>query len=55
MYLMNEEDDLEGLKWVKRFNECDLYSKSHDCPSIDTVKPYYQKVLKKYFPNDVRW
>jgi len=58
-YLMKPEDD-DTLLWVKRFNTSDLYSKNHDLPDRDNIeknlKPYYQTLIEKYFPDQVlRW
>jgi len=57
-YLCNFKDE-EYLHWVKEFQKCDLYSKSNnpeDIPNVEELKPYYEKLIKKYFPNDkLRW
>ncbi|XP_028770258.1 inositol oxygenase 2 [Neltuma alba] len=53
-HLMNEED-VENLKWVKIFNKYDLYSKSKVRVDVEKVKPYYQSLIKKYFPEKLRW
>ena len=57
-YLCNDKDK-EYLHWVKEFQKCDLYSKSdkeEDMPNVEQLKPYYEKLIKKYFPNDkLRW
>eukprot|EP01124_Arcella_intermedia_P036397 TRINITY_DN951_c0_g1_i3.p1 TRINITY_DN951_c0_g1~~TRINITY_DN951_c0_g1_i3.p1 ORF type:complete len:276 (-),score=55.58 TRINITY_DN951_c0_g1_i3:82-909(-) len=49
-HLMKEED-YETLKWVQRFNKGDLYSKCADLPDPQTLKPYYESLLRKYFPD----
>jgi len=49
--LMNDQDR-EMLKWVKEFNSFDLYSKAHETPDVATVKPYYLKLIAKYFPTE---
>jgi len=54
MHLCNDRD-LELLKWVKAFQKCDLYSKSHECPTLADVASYYKPILEKYFPEPVRW
>jgi inositol oxygenase len=54
MHLCNDKD-LELLKWVKAFQKCDLYSKSHECPTLADVASYYKPIIEKYFPNPVRW
>lgn len=53
-HLMNEED-VENLKWLQIFNKYDLYSKSKVRVDIEKVKPYYQSLIKKYFPSKLRW
>lgn len=54
MYLCDEQD-VEMLKWVKDFNQFDLYSKSDKVPDVKKLAPYYKKLIKKYFPEKVRW
>jgi inositol oxygenase len=53
-HLMDASDH-ENLKWVKAFNQFDLYSKAHDRYDVAKLKPYYQKTIKKYFPDVIRW
>ncbi|ERN15249.1 inositol oxygenase 1 [Amborella trichopoda] len=53
-YLMNEEDE-EMLKWLRIFNKYDLYSKSKVRINQEEVKPYYLSLIKKYFPEKLRW
>ncbi|KYQ91664.1 inositol oxygenase [Tieghemostelium lacteum] len=50
--LTNQQDE-EMLKWVKEFNLFDLYSKDPEPINVDKLKPYYQSLIKKYFPNDI--
>jgi inositol oxygenase len=56
-HLMKSPEDDETLIWVKRFNMSDLYSKSHVILEKDDIennlKPYYQKLIEKYFPDPV--
>ena len=63
-----DESDYEALKWVLEFNKFDLYTKddseswlqavsdeSHD-RSIQSLWPYYQSLIDKYFPTDkLKW
>lgn len=42
--------DRAMLPWLKRFNQYDLYSKSDTLYNISEVKPYYDKLLKQFFP-----
>ncbi|KAI3429126.1 Aldo_ket_red domain-containing protein [Psidium guajava] len=53
-HLMNEED-VENLKWLKIFNKYDLYSKSKVRIDVEKVKPYYLSLIKKYFPEKLKW
>jgi inositol oxygenase len=53
-HLMNDKDRAM-LPWVQKFNPYDLYSKSADRPQIDAVKPYYQELIREYFPEKIAW
>ena len=50
---MTENDD-KLLTWVKEFNKYDLYTKDQDgfTQSIDELWPYYESLIKKYFPTE---
>ncbi len=53
-YLMNERDK-EMFKWVREFNQYDLYSKSHQRPSVHELRPYYEDLIAEYFPPQLAW
>jgi len=53
-HLANEHDR-EMLKWVWEFNKFDLYSKDNDPVDVQKLKPYYEKLAKKYFPDRVKF
>lgn len=53
-HLMNAEDE-RLFAWVKRFNPFDLYSKSHERPSLEELKPYYEDLVAEFFPAQLRW
>ena len=53
-HLMNGRD-LEMFPWVRRFNPFDLYSKSHEKPDAERLKPYYTELIAEYFPDNIRW
>jgi len=54
-YFMNDED-YETLKWVKVFNQMDLYTKDAPIPHVENLLPYYTSLVKKYFPNEIlKW
>lgn len=50
--LMNDHDRAM-FAWVRRFNPYDLYTKSHDRPDLEGLRPYYQNLISKYFPQQV--
>ncbi|KAK6045577.1 hypothetical protein COOONC_16916 [Cooperia oncophora] len=51
---MNDKDrELESA--VLELNSCDLYSKGDEKPDITKLKPYYQSLIDKYIPGEVKW
>lgn len=54
-YLLNSQDK-KYLHWLNKFNQYDLYSKSAKPINVAEVKPYYEKLINKYFPEKkIRW
>jgi len=53
-YLTNNKDQ-EMKKWVKEFNQFDLYTKSTKIPDVEAVKPYYQGLIDKYIPGAIKF
>lgn len=53
-YLLDDHDR-EMLKWVKLFNPYDLYSKNPEQPDINKLRPYYEGLIKKYLPENLRF
>ncbi|WVW83256.1 hypothetical protein I302_105275 [Kwoniella bestiolae CBS 10118] len=53
-YLENE-DDKQALKDVLAFNPYDLYSKSDSLPDPVALRPYYEGLIAKFFPEKVNW
>lgn len=53
-HLLNEQDR-ENLKWVQAFNPYDLYTKSHEAPQVDKLRPYYEDLIAEFFPKKIRW
>lgn len=53
-HLMNDHDR-EMFDWVRKFNPYDLYSKSEQPPNVDELRPYYEGLIAKYFPEKLRW
>lgn len=52
--LLNNQD-VDMLKWVLEFNQFDLYSKDDTPIDVAKLKPYYEKLAKKYFPEKVKF
>jgi len=46
-HLMNDVDH-KLLTTLRRFQPCDLYSKSHDFPPLDELRAYYDGLLKEF-------
>jgi inositol oxygenase len=53
-YLMNDHDR-EMFGWVRRFNPYDLYSKGTERPKLSELRPYYEDLVAKYFPDKIAW
>ncbi|KAG2233939.1 inositol oxygenase [Thamnidium elegans] len=53
-WLLNAHD-IEMMRWVKIFNQYDLYSKAEDEPNIISLKPYYKELIEEFFPDKIKW
>jgi inositol oxygenase len=53
-YLMNDQDK-EFFKWVRAFNPYDLYTKNHKKPDVKELRPFYEELIREYFPEKLRW
>ena len=53
-HLTNAEDQ-RALEAVRAFNPYDLYSKSDSPAKIADLKPYYQGLIAKFFPEVLEW
>ncbi|HTI71148.1 MAG TPA: inositol oxygenase family protein [Candidatus Limnocylindria bacterium] len=53
-HLCNEQDR-RLLKAVHAFNPYDLYTKSHTKPDAKALRPYYEELIREYFPEKLRW
>lgn len=40
---------------MQAFNPYDLYSKSDNPAAPEALKPYYQKLIAKFFPEVIEW
>ena len=52
---LTNAQDREMLKWVLEFNRYDLYTKSHEPPDVEALKPYYEDLIAEFFPAKLRW
>jgi inositol oxygenase len=50
-----DDHDLAMLDWVRRFNQYDLYTKHDRPPDVAALKPYYQDLISRYFPDEISW
>jgi len=53
-FLMNDKDR-QMFDWVRAFNPYDLYTKSHEKPDVEKLKPWYDELIAEYFPKELRW
>ena len=53
-HLMNDHDR-EMFKWVKLFNPYDLYSKNPTPPNWEELRGYYEDLVKKYLPEELKF
>ncbi|ETW77760.1 hypothetical protein HETIRDRAFT_325916 [Heterobasidion irregulare TC 32-1] len=53
-HLTNEKDEAY-LKAVRAFNPYDLYSKSDGSVDAAALKPYYEGLIAKFFPEKLDW
>jgi inositol oxygenase len=47
--------DRAMLQWVQAFNPYDLYTKSHEKPDVKQLRPFYEELIREYFPVELRW
>lgn len=52
-YLMNAHDK-SMFERVRRFNPYDLYSKSPVAPDPIALRPFYEALIAKYLPSELR-
>jgi inositol oxygenase len=53
-HFMNDHDR-KMLEYVKQFNPYDLYSKSDAPPDLAELRPYYDELIREYFPAKIAW
>ncbi|HEY0455692.1 MAG TPA: inositol oxygenase family protein [Verrucomicrobiae bacterium] len=52
--LMNDQDK-EMFDWVRKFNPYDLYTKNHEKPNVQKLRPFYEELIAEYFPAKLSW
>jgi inositol oxygenase len=53
-HLLNDHDR-EMFDWVRKFNPFDLYSKSDEKPKLSELRPYYEDLVREFFPEKINW
>ncbi len=53
-FLLNDEDR-RLMNWVRQFNPYDLYTKSHEKPDVEKLRPYYEDLINEFLPGELRW
>jgi inositol oxygenase len=53
-HLMNPLDR-ERMNWVRAFNPYDLYSKGHEPPNVEALRPFYEDLIAEFFPAKLAW
>jgi inositol oxygenase len=53
-HLMNDADR-RRMEWVRAFNPYDLYSKSHEPPDVEGLRPFYEDLIAEFFPAKLDW
>ena len=52
---LTNEKDAKVLEAVRAFNPYDLYSKSDESCTADKLRPYYEGLIAKFFPDVIEW
>jgi len=53
-WLMNDRD-AALMRWVRRFNPFDLYSKSAERPDVKRLRPFYEELVAEFLPPVLQW
>ena len=53
-HLMDDRDRHQ-MEWVRKFNPYDLYSKGHEPPDVEALKPFYLDLIAEFFPESIAW
>lgn len=52
---LESAQDRQRLPLVRLFAGSDCYSKDSKPPDVETLKPYYQALVRRFFPGKVQW
>jgi inositol oxygenase len=52
---LENDKDRKMLQWVQKFNPYDLYSKGHEKPDLEQLKPYYDELFAEFLPDKLAW
>ena len=52
---LTTQKDQQMFDWVRNFNQYDLYTKNHAKPDVKALRPFYEELIKEYFPKALRW
>lgn len=47
--------DKQMFEWVRKFNPYDLYSKTPEPPNVEKLMPFYEELVREYFPPVLKW
>jgi inositol oxygenase len=53
-HLLNDADG-RRMEWVRAFNPYDLYSKGHEPPDVEKLRPFYEELIAEFFPDRLAW
>jgi inositol oxygenase len=52
---LTDARDRALLPWVRAFNPYDLYTKKDGRPDARALRPFYEDLIREYFPAEIRW
>ncbi len=52
--LMNDQDAVM-FRWVEDFNQYDLYTKRDERMNVIQLRPFYEELIREYFPSQLNW
>lgn len=52
--LMNDQDQ-SLFAWVRDFNQYDLYTKRDERMDVAGLRPFYEELIREYFPPQIAW